>query len=128
MPSHFDIRTTTAASAARWAICQIHDSQLDPGGQVVFWNELLDLESYRSALAEIARLHAAGAQAMIVHACNPVVWHKLEKENCQATWIEDLDWRGARLTARRYICPPAPFLHWLGKLHPKTPATAFRRL
>ncbi len=128
MSSNFDIRTTTAASAAQWAVGQIHDTQLAAGSQVVFWNELLDLESYRAALVEIARFHSAGAGAMIVHACNPVVWHKLEKEKCVATWIEDLDWRGSRLTARRYVCPPAAFLHWLGKLHPKTPAMSLRRL
>jgi hypothetical protein len=116
MSSSFDIRGVTLASALAWARGEIHDTALDASrGEIVFWNELHDLNSYRSALGEIVRLKNSGCRAMIVHACHPAVWHKLEREGSVATVKEQIVWRDAAQTARRYIVPPVVFARWTSK-------------
>ena len=118
----FDLRPVAIASALAWLRGEIHDTQLAPGGDVVFWNELLNLAGYRESLRQIGALRAAGCKAMIVHACNPIVWHKLEKENCVATMEERIFWQGADHTARRYLAPPVAFAAWLAKLPLSSPS------
>jgi hypothetical protein len=112
----FDIRAVTLESALRWARGEIHDSRLDAShAQIVFWNELDNLGSYRVALGEIKRLRDAGCRAMIVHACNPAVVHKLEREGCVMTVQEKIVWRGVERTARRYVATPLVFSRWVAK-------------
>jgi hypothetical protein len=116
MSQGFDIRPVSLASALRWARGEIHDTKLDTAHEIVFWNELDNLTSYRAALAEIKRLRDAGCRAMIVHACNPAVIHKLEREGCVMTVQEKIVWRGIERTARRYVATPLVFSRWVAKL------------
>lgn len=110
----FEIRFCTVASAVLWLKGSIHDTALDLSRpEIAFWNELGDLASYRPA---ILALIAAQPPAMIVHACNSIVWRKLEKEGAIWTVEEELSWRGHCFTARRFLVPPASFSRWLGKM------------
>ncbi len=115
----FDIRPVSLATALLWVKGRIHDTDLDSSKQeIVFWNELLSLSAYRAALSKIAELKRAGCPAMIVHACHPAVWHKLDREGCTATFIEKIVWQGTERVARRYVVPPVVFARWVGKWEP----------
>lgn len=112
----FDIRAVSLASALQWARGEIHDTALDSAKpEIVFWNELDNLTSYRAALREVARLRNLGCPAMIVHACNAAVVHKLLREGCVCSFVETIEWRGKQRAAGRYIVTPLVFNRWVGK-------------
>ena len=57
---NYDLRPVTLASALAWLRGEIHDTQMPPGGDVVFWNEILNRDGYRESLPLIAALAGTG--------------------------------------------------------------------